>query len=239
MIYERIVIIGASSGIGEGLSRAFAKDGCRVGIMARREDLLLRLKDEYPDQFITHVCDINKEEPENYIRPIIDQLGGLDLLILCAGVGYRNPELDYEKEVRTVHTNVLAFTKIMMFAYKYFKEQGNGHIVGVSSIAGLRGLDICPSYSASKGYEALYLESLRRKARKEHLHIKVLTVIPGFVDTVMAQGDHVFWRSSVEKAAQQIKSAIINGRNRVYITHRWRVIAWILRFIPRWIFERA
>lgn len=61
MIYERIVIIGASSGIGEGLSRAFAKDGCRVGIMARREDLLLRLKDEYPDQFITHVCDINKD----------------------------------------------------------------------------------------------------------------------------------------------------------------------------------
>jgi short-subunit dehydrogenase len=134
---------------------------------------------------------------------------------------------------------VVAFTKIMMFTYKYFEKKGEGHIVGISSIAGIRGLDVCPSYSASKGYEALYLESLRRKARKSGLNIKILTVLPGFVDTAMGQGNHVFWRASVKKAVSQIKTAIYKGYGRAYITRRWRVIAWILKFVPRWIFERA
>ncbi len=239
MKYEKVIIIGASSGIGEGLARAFAEEGCKIGILARREELLQKLDADYPNVFLTRVCDITKEEPENYLQPIIDQLGGVDLLILSAGVGYQNMELDPDKEIRTAQTNVVAFTKIMMFTYKYFEKKGEGHIVGISSIAGIRGLDVCPSYSASKGYEALYLESLRRKARKSGLNIKILTVLPGFVDTAMGQGNNVIWRASVKKPVSQIKTAIYKGYGRAYITRRWRVIAWILKFVPRWIFERA
>ena len=239
MQYKKIIIVGASSGIGQGLARSYAQRDCKIGITGRRKELLEEIRKENPDKFVVSAFDINEEGMEQRLLELADKLGGLDLLIISAGIGYRNPDMDVSLEMRTIQTNVVGFTKVLLFGFDFFKKQGCGHIVGISSIAGIRGIDLCPAYSASKGFEALYLESLRRKSKKEKLNIIVSTIIPGFVDTVMARGKkkHIFWKASVEKAASQIIRAIDKKKNKVYVTKRWRGIAWVLRRMPDWIFE--
>ncbi len=237
MLYEKIIIVGASSGIGQGLAREYARRDCKIGITGRRQDLLEEIKSENPGKFIVSAFDINGEDVEQRLLELVEKLGGLDLLVISAGVGYRNPDMEIALEMRTIQTNVVGFSKVLLFGFDFFKKQGHGHIAGISSIAGIRGIDLCPAYSASKGFEALYMESLRRKSKKEKLNITVLTIIPGFVNTVMAQGKHVFWRSSVEKAAVQIVEAIDKKKNKVYVTKRWRGIAWILRRMPNCLFN--
>jgi short-subunit dehydrogenase len=238
MHYKKIIIVGASSGIGQGLACHYAQQDCIVGITGRRKELLQEMKNEYPDKIIISSFDINGEEVEQRLSELISKLDGLDLLIVSAGVGYRNPDMEKQKEMVTIQTNVVAFTKIIMFGFDFFKKQGYGHLAGISSIAGIRGIDLCPAYSASKGYEALYLESLRRKSKKDNLGIVATTIIPGFVDTAMAQGKYVFWSSSVEKAARQIVCGLEKKKGKIYVTRRWRGIAWLFKKIPNYLFER-
>ena len=106
-----------------------------------------------------------------------------------------------------------------------------------SSIAGFRGLDLCPAYSASKAFELSYLESLRRKSKTERKIIKIISLIPGFVNTAMGQGAGVFWRCEPEVAAQQIRKGIEQKKEIIYITKRWRIVAWLMKRIPNFLFE--
>ena len=110
--------------------------------------------------------------------------------------------------------------------------------MAISSIAGLRGSGIAPSYNASKAYQINYLEGFRQKAAKAKLQIAVTDVRPGFVDTDMAKGDGKFWVAPPQRAAKQIFSAIIGKKDRVYITKRWRLIAIILKILPTWVYKR-
>jgi short-subunit dehydrogenase len=85
--------------------------------------------------------------------------------------------------------------------------KGSGHLVGISSIAALRGDRESPAYNASKAFESNYLKELRQKVRNSRLSIIITDVKPGFVDTAMAKGDGIFWAAPVEKAAVQIYNA--------------------------------
>jgi short-subunit dehydrogenase len=105
-------------------------------------------------------------------------------------------------------------------------------------VAGLRGSRQAPAYSATKSYQINYLEGLRQKAKKEKSGITVTDVRPGFVDTPMAKSPVKFWVAPVEKAADQIYLAIQQKRNIVYVTKRWRLIAWIIKIIPGFIYSR-
>jgi short-subunit dehydrogenase len=98
----------------------------------------------------------------------------------------------------------------------YFKKQGHGHLVNISSIAGLIGNGEAPSYNATKAFQINYLEGLRLNAYKSRVNIHVTDVRPGFVDTDMAKGDGLFWVAPVEKAAQQIFTAIKRKRKVYY-----------------------
>ena len=121
---------------------------------------------------------------------------------------------------------------------RYFLCRGAGHLVGISSIAALRGSREAPAYNASKAFASNYLEGLRCLAARSGLPIFVTDIIPGFVDTRMAQGEGLFWISSPQKAAEQIFSAIKARRRRAHITRRWRLIAFLLRFMPDFIYEK-
>jgi short-subunit dehydrogenase len=123
-------------------------------------------------------------------------------------------------------------------AMKYFLGKGSGHLAGISSIAGIRGNGYAPAYSASKAFVSNYLEGMRHKAAKAGVPIVVTDIKPGYVDTVMAQGDHIFWRAPVKEAARQIFSALEKKKKLVYITHRWRLIAWLLRILPEFILKK-
>ena len=236
---KRIIVVGASSGIGRGLAEIYAKAGWRVGVTGRRKELLIAFKAKYPKNVFWSDFDVAKDDVEEKLTGLTNELGGLDLLVISAGVGYQNPALETAKELETVQTDVVGFLKVALWAFDYFKTHNGGHLAGISSIAGIRGLDICPSYSASKGFEAILLESLRRKSYQEQLGISVTTIIPGFVDTAMGQSKQAFWRASVEEASRQIYAEVEKKRDKVYVTERWRYVAFFLKFVPDFLFKRV
>jgi len=136
-----------------------------------------------------------------------------------------------------VDINVNGFLEAIHYGWKLFTTQGRGHLVTISSIASIRGNRLSPAYSAAKGFQSIYFEGLHIKARKMKIPLYITDVQPGFVDTKMAKGP-VFWSAPPEKAARQIHHAISGKRWRVYITHRWWLIAKIFKHIPSWLYHR-
>jgi len=156
----------------------------------------------------------------------------IDLIIHNAGIAVPNFDLSWEKDLPTLETNVLGATKVYQLAYNYFKDQGYGHLVGVSSIASIRGNRQVAAYHASKAFQASYLESLWMKAKRtKKAKIDVTNILPGYVDTDIIISD-TFWMASVDKAVNQIYAAIKNKKRKAYITKRWRLIAFVLRIAP-------
>ena len=138
---------------------------------------------------------------------MVQELKTIDLIVYSSGMGEPNYDLDWNKELPTLETNVLGAVKIYGLAYNFFKKQGYGHLVGISSVAGVRGNRHVPAYFASKAFQSNYLESLWMKAKRSKASIYVTDIVPGFVDTKMAMGD-TFGMASLEKATRQIYSAI-------------------------------
>lgn len=236
---KRAIVIGASSGIGRGIAKLLVENNYKVGITGRRDHLLNELKEENPDNFLAKCFDATGiVNIEKNLTELVHDLEGLDLLILSSGTGDINIGLDFEIEKMTIDLNVSGFTYIIDWAFRYFEQQGFGHLVGISSIAGLRGSCNAIAYSASKAYQINYLEGLRKKARKSGKNITVTDVRPGFVNTYMAKSDRLFWMSSVEKASFQIFRGIIKKKEILYVTKKWFLIALILKIVPNFIFYK-
>lgn len=236
---KKAIIVGASSGIGKELAFTLARNDYEVGLMARRVELLQAIQKEIPTKTYFGFLDISQtSDAIERLQNMIKEMEGTDLIIINSGTGYLNPELDWLKEQRTLDVNVYGFCALAGVAFNYFSKQGHGHLVGISSIGALRGNDIAPAYNASKAFMSNYLEGMRKKAFKNRLQIVVTDIKPGFVDTDMARGEGKFWVASPSKAAKQIFSAIQRKKSHAYITRRWRLIGWLLKFMPNWIYDR-
>lgn len=236
--YNKAIVLGASSGMGKELVKILVKNGYNVGITGRREHLLKELKAAFPGRIFYEAFDIRDlSKTTRSIGELIRSLNGLDLLVLCSGVGFLNEELDSEPEFQTIYTNVTAFTDIMTFTFRYFRKHPPGHLVGLTSIAAFRGNKSAPAYNASKAYQSNYLEGLRQKSINEKLKITVTDIRPGFVATDMAKGEKLFWAATPEKAAVQIFRAIRRKKHTAYITKRWGILALLMRMAPRWMYD--
>jgi short-subunit dehydrogenase len=236
---KKAIVIGATSGIGEGLAKILTENNYKVGITGRRTELLEALKAQKPNDYFISSFDIsNTKMIDEKLTALVSELGGLDLLVISSGTGELNEPLNFSIEKQTIDTNVLGFTCIADWAFNYFDKKQSGHIVAISSIAGLRGNGVAPAYNASKAYQINYLEGLRQKASKQKSKIVLTDVRPGFVDTAMAKGEGQFWVAKVEKVSKQIFNAIQTKKKIVYVTKRWRLIALLLKNIPRILFDR-
>ena len=235
------IVFGASSGIGKQLALMLVKDGFRVAITGRRLVMLEDIKSSNLDNFIIKENNVQKiDQTERVFNDLVNELGTVDLIIHSSGVGYENPELDWQKEYDTIQTNVLGATIIYDLAFKLFQKQKSGHLVAISSIASLRGNRESPAYFASKAYQVNYLESLYFKAKEiKGGKVHITDVRPGFVDTKMALGDGIFWMASLNKASNQIYSAIKRKKRRVYISKRWNLVAWVLKIVPSWLMKKV
>jgi short-subunit dehydrogenase len=238
-IMKKAIVIGASSGIGRELALILSRNGYTVGATGRRTDLLESLQSQLPSSSLVREMDVsNPSEAIDIFKAIISALNGVDLVIVSAGTGFLDPDLSWSKDMQTIDVNVTGFTAIANTAYHQFSQQGFGHLVGISSLAAIRGGGDAPAYNASKAFVSSYLQGLRQKIAKLGTPICVTDIRPGFVDTAMAQGEGLFWVQSPQKAARQIYKAIQKKRKVAYITKRWRLVAWIMKVLPDVIYHK-
>jgi short-subunit dehydrogenase len=232
------IIIGATSGIGKGVAKILLENNYKIGITGRRTELLKEIKIDNPLIYIKTIDITETNSAINQLEELANEMGAIDLLIICSSFGEINEKLNFEIEKQTIETNVVGFTCIANWAVHFFEIQKYGHLAAISSIAGIRGNRHAPAYYASKAFQINYLESIRQKAKSLKNPFYVTDIRPGFVDTNMAKGDGLFWVSSVNKASKQIFNAIRNKRKVVYISRRWLLISVILKILPRFIYDR-
>jgi short-subunit dehydrogenase len=231
---KKVIIIGASSGMGMEVSKLFLEQGYRLGIAARREDRLQAIKQLAPDRVEVMTIDVNDENATHRLRELIDRLGGMDLFFYSSGIGKQNRTLTPDIELNTVNTNGLGFTRMIGEAYRYFAEQGEGHIAAITSIAGTKGLGPAPSYSATKAFQNVYLQALEQQANARGLKIRFTDIRPGFVDTDLLSGDFRYpMMLKPEKVARQIVNAINNKRHIQVIDWRYTILTALWRRLPR------
>src|SRR5215470_16844670 len=186
---KRAIVIGASSGIGKEIAIALCQRGFAIGLMARRIDLLEELRSNLPNPAFSRQADISDYSCAMAIlQSLIEEMGGVDLIVISSGTGFINPDLNWAMEKETLDVNVAGFAAMANVAFHHFVQAGRGHLVGISSVAAIRGSGVAPAYSASKAFVSNYLEGLRIRARNAGLPILVTDIQPGFVDTAMAQG---------------------------------------------------
>ncbi|MAU00767.1 MAG: short-chain dehydrogenase [Anaerolineaceae bacterium] len=243
---QRAIVIGASSGIGAALVRELAQSGYRVAAIARREAKLQELSDSVNTAVAQGHVSIYSHNVTNYddiptlFQTIVQDLGGLDLIIYNAGVqpSVTVDEYNFEKDRKMIEVNLLGAIAWLNQAALRFERAGQGKIVGVGSVAGDRGRVGAPVYNTSKAGLATYLESLRNRLTRHG--VTVTTIKPGFVDTVLFQenASSKFWVITPQEAARQIHKAIKRGKQTVYVPARWRLVMLIIRHIPSIIFRR-
>lgn len=236
---KKVIIIGATSGIGRRMAEMYLERGYRVGVTGRRQDLLIEIKNHFPQQSEYECFDVTGTENTQRLQSLIQKLGGLDILVISAGTGEPSKELDWEIDKATVSTNVSGFIEIANWSFNYFIQQGHGRLAVISSVAAIRGGSWAPAYNASKAFQSSYFEGLRLKAAKMKKNIFITRVEPGFVKTKMAKSHKLFWIVPVDKAARQIISAIDKGKRRAFISRRWAIIGWILKWIPHWLYKKV
>jgi NAD(P)-dependent dehydrogenase (short-subunit alcohol dehydrogenase family) len=234
-----IFITGASAGIGEALAREFARRGYDVAIAARRADRLDaqvgRLRSLGASRVLPVTLDVTDcDGIAGALRRAATEFGRLDIVVVNAGVGYSLPvgKGKFDLVRRTLDTDLTGAIATIEHALPLLRAQGGGQIVGITSIAGVRGMPFLGAYSASKAGLHRYLQALR--AEVYHEPIVVTELAPGYIDTDMNRG--VANRPFVIPVA---KGATIMARMiERKVGHRyvpvlpWTLIAPIFRILP-------
>ncbi len=181
-----ILITGASSGIGRALAFEFSRRGYSLGLCARRLELLESLRDELAGENQVAISRLDVAELESVpevLHKLTDELGGVKIVIANAGVGERSfpGEGTFHLDRKVIEINLLGAMATIDAGAEMLKKQGGGQIVGISSVAGFRGLSGTPAYSASKAALSTYMEGIRNHLKQHKIAVTVLN--PGFIDT--------------------------------------------------------
>lgn len=239
---KRIVIIGASSGLGARIATDFAAAGWRVGIAARRADRLKDIKALYPAQIEYLEIDVTAQDAVEKFYNLIELIDGMDILLYAAGVGFCDPELDLVKLNDTLQTNVVGYARILAAAYKYYRNTANlhtGQIAAITSIAGTRGIGISAAYSSSKRFQQMFMDSLEQLAYTQRVNVKFTDIRPGFIRTELLDEKRDYpMIMSVDYVCPKIEEAILHRKRRVTIDSRWKVVVGLWRLIPRCLWKR-
>lgn len=236
---KRIVIVGATSGIGLEVARLCIREGWKVGAAGRREEALADLKASAPEQVVTEPLDITRDDAPEHLARLVGKLGGMDIYLHSSGIGSRNTELRPDIEIATLRTNGEGFVRMVTAAFGYFRTHGGGHLAIISSIAGTKGLGSAPAYSATKRMQNTYIDALAQLARINGLKIDFTDIRPGFVATpLLHKEDRYPMLMQPEKVAMRIMMALRRRRRRIVIDRRYAVAVFFWRLIPQWLWER-
>ena len=236
---KKVIIIGATSGIGREVALIYIAQGWKVGVAGRREAELEALRSAYPEQVSAQALDVTKEDAPQKLQALIEQVGGMDVFLLSSGIGKQNPTLETGLELATAATNVEGFIRMTNAAFHYFEQQGRGHLAVISSIAGTKGLGAAPAYSATKGFQNIYMDALDQLARMKKLNIRFTDIRPGFVATPLLNNQKKYpMLMDAPIVALDIVSAIEKKKRVAIIDWKFRLLVGFWRLIPKWIWLR-
>jgi len=239
---KAVLLTGASSGIGYSLAHHLAKEGCKLALIARRQNLLTKLSEEIKgDDLITFRCDVGKREQVNEIfGKVRDHFGKIDIVILNAGVSGRVGLKSYNgnKAKEIFNTNTLSIVYAIEQLLPDFMERKDGMIVGISSLADVRGFPKSGFYNASKAAATILLESLRIELKP--FNVKVITIKPGFVRTPMTDKNefHMPFMIDVDNASKIILTGIKNEKRVIEFPLPAVLATKLIKILPNFLFDK-
>ena len=240
---KRAIIMGATSGIGLAVAKRLSAEGWQLGIAGRRMDRLIEMQRKDLNVVAIQQIDVTREEASQQLLTLVGKMGGdIDLYFHSSGIGYQNPELDLDKELRTVETNAVGFTRMVATMFNYYAErpEREAQIAVISSIAGTKGLGAAPSYSATKRYVNHYLECLTQlKHIKGLKHLTITDIRPGFVKTpLLNDGGNYPLQLDVDKVAAEIVEKVGKKKQIITVDWKYRILVFFWKMLPRWIWVR-
>ncbi|HYD96780.1 MAG TPA: SDR family oxidoreductase [Noviherbaspirillum sp.] len=247
---KRIFITGASSGIGAALARRYAQQGAALGLLARRRETLEQLVQALPHAQRHRIYPVDVTDHAAVAAAAQDFLqahGGADVVIANAGVSagtlteHAEDLAVFERIIGTNLTATVATFAPFIAAMKRQAQAGSRdcRLVGIASVAGIRGLPGSEAYSASKAAVISYCESLRVELRSAG--IRVVTIAPGYIDTPMTQANRypMPFLMPVDRFAEKACAAIDAGTDYLVIPWQMGIVAKLLRALPNWLYDAA
>jgi short-subunit dehydrogenase len=237
----RVFLTGASSGIGEALARHYAASGATLGLAARRQDRLSELIVGLPGAHNGYPLDVaDADALQTAAADFIARHGAPDIVIANAGisVGTLGDEAaDLPAFHRVFQTNVMGMAQTFQPFIAAMKARGSGRLVGIASVAGIRGLPGAGAYSASKAASIAYLESLRVELRGSG--VKVVTIVPGYIATPMTAVNRypMPFILAADEAARRFVRAIERGTSYTVIPWQMGMVAKLMRLLPNPVFD--
>ena len=243
---KSVFITGASSGIGAALARQYAGQGAVLGLVARRHDVLeqLRLSLPHPEKHRVYALDVTDHAALALAAAdFISLTGQVDVVIANAGISVgtlTEYSADLAVFARVMETNLMATVATFGSFIAHMKlhaRHANCRLVGIGSVAGIRGLPGAEAYSASKAAVISYCESLRVELRSSG--IRVVTIAPGYIDTPMTRDNPYpmpFLMPVVEFARAAV-AAIERGASYCVIPWQMGGVAKVLRLLPNFLYD--
>ncbi|NYE63826.1 hypothetical protein FHW58_005060 [Duganella sp. 1224] len=242
----RVFITGASSGLGAALARQYAAQGATLGLLARRGDALAALIASLPhaERHRAYAVDVRDHAAINHAaQAFLAHAGGVDVVIANAGISV-GTLTEYAEDLAVfsdiIATNVLATAATFApFIGAMRAQRTPGRLVGIGSVAGIRGLPGAEAYSASKAAVISYCESLRLEMKPHG--IRVVTLCPGYIDTPMTQVNPypMPFLMAPDKFATRAARVIAAGSSYAVIPWQMGVVAKVLRMLPNPVYDWA
>lgn len=242
---RNVMVFGATSALAEAAARHFARDGCRLFLVARDakrlEAVAADLRVRGAEEVATCVLDANEtDRHDELIGRCVEALGGLDAVLVAHGVlpDQRACEESFAAARRSLETNLLATLSILTHVANHFEQSRGGTIAVITSVAGDRGRRSNYVYGAAKAGVSTFLQGLR--GRLHSARTRVIDLKPGPVVTPMTAGmkPGALW-STPERVGRGIYRAMLRGRQVAYLPWFWRYIMMVVRLVPEVVFKRA
>lgn len=241
----KVFITGASSGIGAALAKEFAKRGATLGLVARRLDPIKELIASLPNAELhkAYACDVtDRDHLIAVAREFDSAVGGADIVIANAGISVGVKTQYYEDLAvmeKVYQTNVFSMAATFHAFITPMLERKRGTLVGIGSVAGIRGMPGTEAYCSSKSAVITYCESLRVEMKKHG--IDVLTVCPGFVKTPLTDVNPypMPFILTADEFAKRAADAIMAKRTYTTIPWQMGVASKLLRLLPNWLFDKV
>src|SRR5438876_1367892 len=240
---DRVVLItGASSGIGRRLALELAHRGAKLGLVARRKEILEEIAAEIQSSdVLTIAADVQDAQSMRVAaQEVISKFGKIDVLIANAGIGVTNDaaELDAAKVADVISVNVIGAANSAAAVLPEMVARRSGHLVVISSLAAYRGLPKSAAYCASKAAVSAFFESLRLDLKPRRVDVTI--IYPGFIKTPLTAGRQAElpWLQEVDQAVKKIVKAI--ERRKTSYAFPWQ-LATIVRagmIMPNFMYDR-